>query len=237
MVNIAICDDNTNVLNKLSDMIKIILGKNSFDGQVVLSTSNYNEILNLVDSNKVNVLFLDIDLNNSNSGLDIAKMVRKKNKDIYIIFLTGHLEYAMVAYKYKTFDFLAKPVTASRLEDTIIRLFDDIKETPKKYIKVDNKNTIVDENTVECISRDGMKLVFHSSLEDIETYSSFKKLDTHLSCNFVRCHKSHIANINLIRAIDPVINKITFMDGFTCDIGPKYKKNFMEVVNDVGNVL
>ena len=237
MINIAICDDNQNVLSKLTEMANTILEKNALSGKIVLSTTKENEILDFVDSNKINVLLLDINLKNDVSGLDIANEIRKKNKNIYIIFLTAHLEYAMVAYRYKTFDFLAKPITASRLEDTLMRLFEDIQSTPKKYIKIDNKDTIVDENMIECISRDGMKLIFHSSSEDIETYSSFKKIDNHLSHNFVRCHKSYIANINLIRNVDPVINKITFVDGFTCDIGPKYKKDFMEVMKDVQTVL
>lgn len=237
MINIAICDDNHNVLSKLTEMTNTILEKNTLNGKVVLSTTKENEILELVDNNKINVLLIDINLKDDVSGLDIANEIRRKNKNIYIIFLTAHLEYAMVAYRYKTFDFLAKPITASRLEDTLTRLFEDIKSTPKRYIKIDNKDTIVDENMVECISRDGMKLVFHSTLEDIETYSSFRKIDDHLSHNFVRCHKSYIANINLIRNVDPVINKITFIDGFTCDIGPKYKKEFLEVMKDGQSVL
>lgn len=237
MINIAICDDNLNVLNKLTEMANTILEKNKLNGKVVLSTTNENEILDLAENNKINAVLLDINLANDASGLDIADEIRRKNKNIYIIFLTAHLEYAMVAYKYKTFDFLAKPITASRLEDTLTRLFEDIKSTQKNYIKIDNKDTIVDENTVECISRDGMKLVFHSTLEDIETYSSFRKIDDHLSHNFVRCHKSHIANINLIRNVDPVVNKITFIDGFTCDIGPKYKKDFLEVIRDGQSAL
>ena len=131
---------------------------------------------------------------------------------------------------------MPKPITLSRLEDTTNRLFEDINGLPKRYIKIDSKNTIIDENTIEYIKRDGMKLVFHSNNRDYETYSSFNKIQGNLPDNFIRCHKSFIVNINLIKDVDPVVNKISFFDNLACDIGPKYKKDFMEVLNKYGNI-
>ena len=235
MLNVVLCDDNLNTLERLEKMLENIFIENSYDADIVLSSSNVSEILDFVDRNRVDVLFLDINLKSSITGLDIAKKVRERNKNLYLIFTTAHLEYVLLAYKYKTFDFLAKPITLSRLEDTIKRLFDDIEGLPKRYIKIDNKNTIIDENVIEYIKRDGMKLVFHSDSKDYEAYSSFNKIQSNLPNNFVRCHKSFIANINLIKDVDPVVNKISFSDNTFCDIGPKYKKNFMEVLNKYEN--
>ena len=235
MLNVVLCDDNLNTLERLEKMLENIFIQNSYDADIVLSSSNVSEILEFVDRNRVDVLFLDINLKSSITGLDIAKKVRERNKNLYLIFTTAHLEYVLLAYKYKTFDFLAKPITLSRLEDTIKRLFDDIEGLPKRYIKIDNKNTIIDENVIEYIKRDGMKLVFHSDSKDYEAYSSFNKIQSNLPNNFVRCHKSFIANINLIKDVDPVVNKISFSDNTFCDIGPKYKKNFMEVLNKYEN--
>ena len=81
-----------------------------------------------------------------------------------------------------------------------------------------------------------MKLVFHSSTKDYEAYSSFNKIKNYLPNNFVRCHKSYIVNLNLIKDVDPVINTISFSNDSSCDIGPKYKKDFMEVLNKYGNI-
>ena len=236
MLNVVLCDDNLKVLERLEKMLESIFIKEAYDANVVLSSSSMDEVLDYVDKNKVDVLFLDINLKSNVSGLDIASEVRKRNKNLYLIFTTAHLEYVMLAYKYKTFDFIAKPITLSRLEDTIHRLFEDIDGLPKRYLKIDNKNTIIDENTIEYIKRDGMKLVFHSNSKEYEAYSSFNKIQPNLPDNFVRCHKSFIANINLTKDVDPVVNKISFSDNMVCDIGPKYKKNFMEVLNNYGNI-
>ena len=235
MLNFVICDDNNNILNKLSHMLETLFIKHSLDAEVKFSTTDADELLSYIKNNKIDVLILDINLHSNMSGLEIAETVRQTNKSCYIIFTTGYFEYALVAYKYKTFDYLCKPVTIERLEETILRLFDDAIGTHKKYIRLDNKNTIINESDVQYIKRDGMKIIFHTDTRDYEVYSSFAKIQDKLPSNFVRCHKSFIANVNNVTKLEPVSNLIYFDKNTTCDIGPKYKDYIMEVFDNNGN--
>ncbi len=235
MLNFVICDDNLNILDRLGKMLESIFTKNNYNASVVFKSDNSDDILSYIDNNVVDVLLLDINLKSNKSGLELAEEIRKRKKNSYIIFTTGHLEYAMVAYKYKTFDYLAKPITYDRLEETVNRLFEDANEVSKRYIKIDNKNTIIDEAEIQYVKRDGMKLVFHTSSRDYDTYSSFNKFQDKLPDTYIRCHKSYIANLSQIKDVEPVSGTITFKDGNTCDIGPKYKRDFMEVLKNYGN--
>lgn len=235
MVNFALCDDNVNILDRLEKMLENIFTKNNFDAHVTFKSTNSTDMIDFISKNKVDVVLLDINLKSNKSGLELAKAIRNMHRNTYIIFTTGHLEYAMVAYKFRTFDYLAKPITYDRLEDTIIRLFEDINTAPKRYIKIDNKNTLIDAAEVIYIKRDGMKLVFHTANRDYETYSSFNKFQDKLPKNYMRCHKSYVANISQIRDVEPVSGVITFNDGSTCDIGPKYKSELLEVLRIYGN--
>ena len=110
MLNFVICDDNLNILDRLEKMLDTIFCKNDFEAQVAFSSDNTEEVLNYISSNKVDVAMLDINLKSNKTGIELAKEIRKINKNIYIIFTTGHLEYAMIAYKVKTFDYIAKPI-------------------------------------------------------------------------------------------------------------------------------
>lgn len=234
MLHFVICDDNLNLLQKLSSTLENIFTKYNYDASVSFQTDNVDSLLQYVDTNKIDVLFLDINLKSNKTGLEVAEMIRKKNKDIYLIFTTGHLEYAMLAYKFKTFDYIAKPFTTERLEDTVVRLFEDIHGLPTKYLKIDNKNTIIDENEIEYIKRDGMKVVFHTSFNDYDAYSSFNKLQDSLPNNFIRCHKSFVVNINKIKNVDFVENRVYFENNSFCEIGPKYKKSLIGVFENYG---
>ncbi|MBR3162760.1 MAG: response regulator transcription factor [Clostridia bacterium] len=236
MLNFVVCDDNLNILNKFSKMLESIFLKYNYDASVVFQSTDADSILNFVNSNKTDVLILDINLKSNITGLQLAEKVREHNKKCYIIFTTGHLEYAIVAYKLKTFDYLPKPITYERLEDTVTRLFEDINGLPKRYIKIDNKNTLIDENEINYIKREGMKLVFHTDNKDYETYTSLSKIQENLPSNFIRCHKSYVANVNKIVNVEPISNTLFFANKSTCDIGPKYKSTLMEVMKNNGNI-
>ena len=239
MLKFILCDDNHNTLNQLSLMLDSIFLKNDLEAKIVLKTSDEKNLLNYVHKNTVDVVILDIQLSTKSAGIDLANEIRKHNKDCYIIFTTAHSEFVFLAYQCKTFDYICKPITKERLEETISRLISDIKGTvnPNKYIKLDNKNTIINEDDIQYIKRDGMKVIFHTPSRDYEVYSSFAKLQTQLPSNFVRCHKSFIANIDNIDKLEPVSNLIHFKNNATCEIGPKYKKDLMKGVELNGTIF
>ena len=122
MLNFVLCDDNLQMLEKLSETLKNIFSRKRYDANISFVTSDATQMMNYIETNSFEVIFLDIDLNSKISGLEIAKAIRNKNKETYIIFITSHLEYSLLAYKYKAFDFLPKPVTVTALQDTITRL-------------------------------------------------------------------------------------------------------------------
>ena len=239
MLNFVICDDNKSTLDRLSKLLESLFIKHHIDAEVSGTFSGPDNLLEFFKSNNVNVLFLDIDLKSDISGIDLANEIRKVNKDVYIIFTSAHLEYILVAYQCKTFDFIPKPLTAERVEETILRLMDDINGNIKKnsFIRIDNKNTIINEDNINFIKKDGMTLVFYTNTRTYETYSSFNKISAELPSNFVRCHKSYIANINNITDVKMSDNTVSFQDdngNAKCFIGPKYKNNFMEVLKNDG---
>ena len=232
MLNFAICDDNFGAIDKLSKMLNSIIISHNLKCQISFSTTNPTELLEYVKNHQIHVLLLDIDLKSSTNGLDIAEKIREADKSVYIIFITGHFEYGMVAYKYKTFDFLQKPLTKDRFEETILRLYSDIFGDKTKYIKLDNDKTVIKENTIRFIKKDGINVIFHTDTRDYETYSSFSKISDMLPYNFVRCHKSYIVNMEKITDIDLSENCITLTSNDKCYIGPKYKDEFMEVLKN-----
>ena len=237
MLNFVLCDDNINILNRFSKMLDLIFTNNDLDGKIVLCTQNPNEILEYMEKNSVDVLILDINLKSQVSGIDLANQIRQINKKIYIIFATGHLEYLILAYKCKTFDYLPKPISMENLETTILRLFDDVNENKanKKFIKINKRNTILNSDLICYIEKCKTKIVFKTKDAEYSTYASFKQIKDTLPSSFVRCHKSYIVNTKNVESIENDIIHFDKTNKVVCSIGQVYKKNFLEVFNNEFN--
>ena len=76
-----------------------------------------------------------------------------------------------------------------------------------------------------------MKIIYHGFHEDFEVYSTLSSIKDKSPENFVRCHKSFIANVHNIVNISFSTNIIYFKNNSSCYIGPAYKKSFMERIN------
>lgn len=231
MMNIVLCDDYAPSLDKLGKMLEKIFISHDIEAKITFCSDDPEAILHFIKNNPTDVLFLDIDLKSNISGLELGKKVREMDKSIYIIYTTGHIEYVLLAYKIKTFDYLTKPVSINKLEETILRLVEDMKGENKKYLKIGNRQTYVNQDDITYIRKDGMKLVFETTRGTYATYSSFSKIKHCLPANFVQCHKSYIANLDRIANVEARENTIVFDNKAQCYIGPKYKNNLLEVIN------
>lgn len=127
MLNFAICDDNLSITNRLANLFENLFLKHDYPADVVYTTTKADDLLSFVSNNKIDVVVLDINLRSNIDGLGVAKKIREFDKDCYIIFTTAHMEFAPVAYQYKTFDYISKPINYERIEETVVRLFNDIK--------------------------------------------------------------------------------------------------------------
>lgn len=238
MINFVLCDDNAQLLSKLQDTLEAIFLRNDLDACVNYSTTNAKDLIDYIHNNKVDVLFLDIDLDSNYNGIELAKEIRKDNKLLYLIFVTGHFEYIISAYECKTFDFIQKPFSQSKIESTILRLFEDLEDNSASFIKLSKTGHLLNQSTINYIQKNGMKTIYNLDSGTIESYGSFISIADTLPNNFVRCHKSFIVNINNISNIDAKNNTIYFRDSSEskCYIGPKYKSNFMEVLKNHGTI-
>lgn len=230
MINFVICDDSQHILDRLCHLFESAFIKGNFDARISFKTTECEELINYVSNNHTDVVILDIQFNNSKlNGLDVAEKIRKFNKKCYIIFTTSHMEYIFQSFEYKTFSYLIKnTITTDLLVGTLTKLFDDMKGLSHDYLRIDSKDTIIDANDIQFIEKDGMKIIYHTSLQDYEVYSSFSKIEHKLSKSFVRCHKSYVVNIRNISCVKFSTGEIIFRNGSSCYIGPKYKQQFME---------
>ena len=155
-MNLLIADDENLELKVLEKTIKKFF-LNELD---IFMASNGKQAAGIVENTDINIALLDIEMPGMN-GIELAKLIREKNHDCIIIFITAYdrFEYAIEAMHIKAFDYLLKPWKEEKLTGLITEAISSIKEISfddgksenlqdsqksiiKKYIKENYKRDI-----------------------------------------------------------------------------------------------
>lgn len=222
MFKVILCDDNMSSVNSLSTMLQSIFLKHDINAEIENIFTKPSELLQYTKCSDVDILFLDIDLKADINGIELANRFRKQNKNAYIIFLTAHFEFAMLAYKVKTFDYLIKPISSIKLEETILRLFNDAINNKKLFINLGNGKHLIKQSDIFYIEKNQQKSIIHTTHSEVELYTSFSNLLVCLPENFKRCHKSYIVNTEHISEINTKDNTLFINNTTTIPYSDKF---------------
>ena len=134
-MNLLVADDENLELKVLEKTIKKFF-LNELD---ILMASNGKQAAGIVENTDINIALLDIEMPGMN-GIELAKLIREKNHDCIIIFITAYdrFEYAIEAMHIKAFDYLLKPWKEEKLTGLISEAISSIKEISSDDGKSEN---------------------------------------------------------------------------------------------------
>ena len=169
--------------------------------EIELSTGNPLEFINFTQKNKLDLVFLDIQMPELN-GMEILRSMIHSPK---VILTTAYSDFALESYNYGVVDYLLKPIKLERFIKAINKVSTSITIEPKKSTGIEELQ----------IKHDGMPLniPFHSILY-IQSFGNYLKVFsdsrmylisetlTNISAvlpeHFQRTHKSYIVNLKRI---------------------------------------
>ena len=120
---ILIIDDNPDIRNIIKDLID----ESGFKTRVA---ANYNQALSEIDKKLPDVAIIDVKLDKGdNDGIELLTHIKKKNKDIPVIIISGHanIEMAIKSLKSGAFEFIQKPFDQERLMNFVNRAVENYK--------------------------------------------------------------------------------------------------------------
>ena len=128
---VLIIDDNSDIRNIINDLLIDA-------GFKTRLAANYNQALSEIDKNLPELAIIDVKLDKGdNDGLELLAHIKKKDKNIPVIIITGHanVEMAITALKVGAFEFIEKPFNQERLLNFINRAVENInlRNTNKEF--------------------------------------------------------------------------------------------------------
>lgn len=118
MINIAICDDDNDIIELLKTSVSEYSASHSLEFQV----QSFKCGEKLLDSKmSFDLVFLDIEMSGID-GLKTATLFRQIDRRAKIVYVTNHSECALKSYAVHPFDFVVKPFKKERIYSVLDEL-------------------------------------------------------------------------------------------------------------------
>lgn len=132
MLEIAICDDETletsNIEKMLEDLATKVATKINID--VFYDGSTLVDYINR--GKRYDLIYLDIEMEKQN-GVDAARIIRKLDRNVLIIYVTSHESFAKEVFEVSAFRFITKPIDLQIFERYFIDAKKEILGNPKYF--------------------------------------------------------------------------------------------------------
>ena len=201
MIRIAICDDEANTRAYLSSLIRA----QSCPCEIVEYASAGDC---LADTQELDLLFLDIELAPSGSGLDgmaLARTIRERTTgpQPVIIFVTGYERYVFDAFDVGAFQYLLNPVDEEKFAQVFTRAVAQIgtareKPGPVLTLQSANASKTVPLDSICYIESSNHKVELHLKDGVFACYAKIGDLEVELQDQFFRIHKGYLVNLSYV---------------------------------------
>ncbi|MFV5703312.1 LytR/AlgR family response regulator transcription factor [Flavobacterium sp. XS2P12] len=188
--------------------------------------------LSYLKSNKVDLLFLDINMDEL-TGIELLESSKIESQ---VIITTAYQEYAIKGYELNVTDYLLKPFTFDRFLKAVNKAQENIVQpilNPQQdFIFVKTENRLEKINLSDILFIEGMRDYrrIHTISKKIMTLQNFSELEQIIPSNLVcRVHKSYMVGINKIDSIERMRIRVSNQ---IIPISETYKELFFKIINN-----
>ncbi|NPD47452.1 MULTISPECIES: LytTR family DNA-binding domain-containing protein [unclassified Lentimicrobium] len=212
------------------EILKEFIGKIS-DWEIMSSFDNALDAISYLSKNKVDVIFLDIQLPELN-GIDFIKTL--VNPPL-IVITSAYNEHAIEAFELVVFDYLLKPYSFQRFVKTISRINNHFESGDNEsiisndqyiYVKENRKNIkiLIDDIIFIESQKEYVRIVCKN--HDVKTKLGITKIEKLFTeHHMLRVHRSFLVSINKVTSYTKTQIDI---NGHLIPIGKYYQKDVLK---------
>ena len=230
MIKCIAIDDEPHALRQLAEYIEAVPYL-SLEG----TFESAFDACSFLHDNTIDLIFVDISMPVIN-GIDFVKSL---SKNVKIVFITAHSEFAYEGFQLDAADYLLKPISftdflksANKVNERYFQQNCSLPEIHQNrdylFIKSEYRVIRINFKDIKYIEskREYVKIFLEGS-EPITALMSIKKLEETLPDNvFMRVHRSFIVNLDKITVVER--NRIVFDNKVYIPVGENYREKFQK---------
>ena len=197
-MRIAICDDEERYRIEL----KTILNKLLINADLNIDTFDDGNILaDAFAASPYDLVFLDIEMP-ALDGITIAKKIRSRSENVFIVFLTSHIEYALEGYEVNALRYLTKPVDIEKLKEVIRYVQEKQGSSRQIIIKEDGEEILIDINDVIYMESMNQNVrIVTAGGEHVIRYNISDFEDQLKNDGFFRIHRGYLISLSKVKKL------------------------------------
>lgn len=198
LVKFAVCDDEQEIVDKISDKLRIYYPDECeimayTDGSILLSDCRWDYF---------DAIFLDIGMPGLN-GMEIAKKIRDNGLKVKIIFVTNKDQLAYKGYIYDAFRFVRKSNLEQELCEAAKSLSKIFSEQSEYLVfKTPTGEAVLTTKDIKYFEGQGHFIYVVYNNESIRICGTLREYEERMKNHgFIRIHKSYLVNFRYIRYV------------------------------------
>ena len=210
VMQICICDDEKELRNSLSKIIKTELQLEGIPCRIRGFDSG-NALLEGLKKESGDILFLDMKMNGLN-GIDTASRIRKFSPDIVIIIVTAYPDYVFQGYEVRAFRYILKPYREDKIREVLKLAIKETRRLENQYYYRKKKGQVlrIPLQEIFYFKSDRKKVTAVTRTKEEAFYARLSDIEAELPRGFIRIHNRYLVNL---RHVDRIGNTFCLCGG------------------------
>lgn len=231
-LKIAVCDDDILIQNTIVELINSECSNIKRDFNIATYSTAEDLMRDYVAPKFIDILFMDIEVGDTN-GIEIIEKIRLFDNDVIVIFITSYIDYVAKAFRVGAFQYLCKPIKEIDFQKDFLRAINEFETKHTVYEFKNNGNlAVLEYKEIIALEIWNKKIKLYTKNEIIveDGRSSITDKEEQFELyNFVRCHKSYLVNLHSIRKIGK--EDILLFNGTTIPLSRNYRNQVLTKFN------
>ena len=199
ILKIAVCEDETEQRNRLLALLDESNIKNIYN-----VFEHGENLLNVFEPGKYDLILMDIYMDSELTGVEVIRLIRKKDKNIPVAFVTTSKEHTLESYRLSAIKYIEKPYSKESIEDTLYLALLKKQDVPSLLVQKNRSIQKIPFADIIYIEQQVHKIfICLNNTEDVYIYGKLSDLNEQLpEEQFFIPHKSFVVNLSFVRYID-----------------------------------